>query len=164
MLSGKTTQGKLRMNVKLALAPLALALAASVALAAAPIPPNTPTPMPAVKAKMKAVVDKTSTDLFNTAGEADPANGADAKKPDAAAWVRLKKDADGLKVVADWMLNPKVGKTSEVNWTKSAKEMSTLSAAASKAAAAKDAKALAQAANDLSDTCTACHKYYKKQD
>jgi hypothetical protein len=153
------------MNVKLALAPLALALAATAALAAGPaIPPNTPTPMPAVKVKMKAVVDKTSTDLFNTAGEADPANGADAKKPDAATWARLKKDADVLKGVADWMLNPKAGKTSEANWNKSAKDMSTLSAAASKAAAAKDAKALAQAANDLSDTCTACHKYYKKQD
>jgi hypothetical protein len=152
------------MTSKLALAAVALTMAASAAIAAAAIPPNTPTPMPAVKTKMKAVVDKTSTDLFNTAGEADPANGADQKRPDAATWARLKKDADGLKVVADWMLNPKVGKTSEANWTKSAKDMSALSLAASKAAAAKDAKALAQAANDLSDTCTACHKYYKKQD
>src|SRR3954467_4524728 len=88
-----------------------IAMIATAAFAAAPIPPNTPTPMPAVKIKMKAVVDKTSTDLFNTAGEADPANGADQKKPDAATWARLKKDADGLKAVADWMLNPKDGKT-----------------------------------------------------
>jgi cytochrome c556 len=140
---------------------LASALAASAAAAA--VAPNTPTPMPTVKAKMKDVVDKSSTDLFNVAGAADPANGADQKLPDTAGWATLKKEADGLKEVADWMLDPKVGKTAEPNWTKSAKDMSAFSAAASKAAAAKDAKALAQAANDLSDTCTACHKYYKNQ-
>lgn len=141
---------------------LGLALAAATALAA--VKPNTPTPMPQVKARMKAIVDKTSTDLFNTAGEADPANGADQKLPDAAGWARLKGDADKLKGVADWMLSPKNGKTTEANWVAAAKAMSEKSAAASKAAAGRDAKALAQAANDLSDTCTACHKVYKKQD
>jgi len=144
------------------LAALALALVASAALAA--VAPNTPTPMPKVKAQMKPLVDEASTDLFNTAGAADPANGPDQKLPDAAGWARLKADADKLKGVADWMLKPANGKTSEANWTKSAEAMSTLSAAAAKAAAAHDAKALAQAANDLSDTCTACHKVYKKQD
>ena len=141
---------------------LAVVLAAGAAFAA--VKPNTPTPMPKVKAQMKLVVDKTSTDLFNTAGEADPANGADQKRPDAAGWVRLKGDADKLKDVADWMLNPKNGTTTEANWTAAAKAMSSLSASASKAAADHDAKALAQAANDLSDTCTNCHKYYKKQE
>ncbi len=140
----------------------ALLLVAGAALAA--VKPNTPTPMPAVKAKMKPLVDKTSTDLFNTAGEADPANGPDAKAPDAAGWARLKSDADQLKGVADWMLDPKNGKTTETNWTAAAKAMSQHAATASKAAAAHDAKTLAQAANDMSDTCTACHKYYKKQD
>jgi hypothetical protein len=138
---------------------LAVALAASTALAAA-----APTPMPKVQAQMKAVVDKASTDLFNTAGEADPANGSDQKLPDAAGWARVKGDADKLKGVADWLLVPANGKTTEANWTKAATAMANLSAAASKAAAAHDAKALAQAANDLSDTCTACHKVYKKQD
>ena len=143
---------------------VALAAVMLAGTAAAAVAPNTPTPMPAVKTKMKSVVDKSSTDLFNVAGEADPANGKDQKLPGAAGWAKLKKEADGLKTVADWMLKPANGKTTEANWTKSAKDMSALSAAASKAAAAKDAKALAQAANDLSDTCTACHKYYKKQD
>lgn len=141
---------------------VAASLAAGAALAA--VPPNSPTPMPAVKAKMKAVVDKTSTELFNVAGEADPANGADQKLPNAAGWNKIKLDADKLKAVGDWLQDPKVGKTTEVNWMKHAKDMSALSAAASKAAAAKDAKALAQAANDLSDNCAACHKIYKKQD
>jgi cytochrome c556 len=147
---------------KTPIAALALALAAGAALAA--VKPNTPTPMPKVQAQMKNVVDKTSTDLFNTAGEADPANGADAKAPNAAGWLRLKGDADKLKVVADWMLKPENGKTTEANWTAAAKAMSLHSATASKAAAAHDAKTLAQAANDLSDTCTSCHKYYKKQE
>ena len=124
---------------------VALALAAGVSLAA--VRPNTPTPMPKVQAQMKAIVDKTSTDLFNTAGETDPANGADAKAPDAATWLRLKSDADKLKTVAAWMQKPGNGKTTD-----------------SKAAAAHDAKTLAQAANDLSDTCGGCHKIYKKQD
>jgi hypothetical protein len=150
------------MHRSIPLAALGLALVASVALAA--VKPNTPTPMPKVQAQMKDVVDKTSTDLFNSAGEADPANGADAKKPDAAAWVRLKGDADKLKVVADWMLVPANGKTTEANWTAAAKAMSDQSAIASKAAAAHDAKTLAQAANDMSDTCTNCHKVYKKQE
>lgn len=141
---------------------LGAALAASTALAA--VTPNTPTPMPKVKAQMKPLVDAASTELFNTAGAADPANGPDQKLPDAAGWARLKADADKLKGVADWMQKPANGKTSEANWMKSAQAMSALSAAAAKAAAAHDAKALAQAANDLSDTCTACHKYYKKQD
>ena len=141
---------------------LALAFAAGAAFAA--LKPNTPTPMPKVQAQMKDVVDKTSTDLFNTAGEADPANGPDAKAPNAAAWTRLKTDADKLKGVADWMLQPANGKTTEANWTAAAKAMSAQSALASKAAGAHDAKALAQAANDLSDTCTSCHKVYKKQE
>jgi hypothetical protein len=113
---------------------------------------------------MKPLVDKTSSDLFNTAGEADPANGADQKVPDAAGWARLRGDADKLKGVADWLQKPANGKTTEPNWMMAAKAMSAHSAEAGKAAAAHDAKALAQAANDLSDTCTACHKYYKKQD
>jgi hypothetical protein len=62
------------------------------------------------------------------------------------------------------MLMPANGKTTEPNWTAAAKAMSTHSATASKAAAAHDAKTLAQAANDLSDTCTQCHKVYKKQE
>jgi cytochrome c556 len=141
---------------------LAAVMLAGTAMAA--VKPNTPTPMPKVKAQMKSVVDKTSTDLFNVAGEADPANGADQKLPNAAGWTRLKADADKLKGVGDWMLKPANGKTAEANWVKYSKEMSALSAAAGKAAAAKDAKALAQAANDLSDNCAGCHKIYKKQD
>jgi cytochrome c556 len=141
---------------------LAAVMLAGTAMAA--VKPNTPTPMPKVKAQMKSVVDKTSTDLFNVAGEADPANGADQKLPNAAGWTRLKADAEKLKGVGDWMLKPANGKTAEANWVKYSKEMSALSAAAGKAAAAKDAKALAQAANDLSDNCAGCHKIYKKQD
>jgi len=141
---------------------LALSLVTATAMAAAT--PNTPTPMPKVKAQMKNVVDKASTALFNTASEADPENGPDQKLPKAAGWVKVKADADKLKAAGDMLQDPKIGKTSEANWKKYAVEMSDLAAAASKAAAAKDPKKLAQAANDLSDNCAACHKIYKKQD
>ena len=83
------------------------------AAALAAVKPNTPTPMPAVKAKMKAVVDKASTELFNTASQADPDNGADQKLPSAAGWAKTKTQADQMKAVADWMLTPKGGKTKE---------------------------------------------------
>jgi len=142
---------------------IALCAVAAGTAAFGAVTPNTATPMPQVQAKMKSIVDKASTDLFNMAGQADPANGADAKKPDAASWAKAKAQADQLKAVADWMLEAKNGKTTEAKWTDSAKAMSTLSAAASKAAAAHDAAGLAKAANDLSDTCTACHSVYKKQ-
>lgn len=142
---------------------IAAALIAAGAATAA-VPPNTPTPMPKVKARMKNEVDKISTDLFNIAGEADPANGPDQKLPNAAGWARAKADADKLKAIGDWLQTPAIGKTKEANWMKDAKAMSALSAAAAKAAQAKDAKAFAQAANDLSDNCASCHKIYKKQD
>jgi hypothetical protein len=69
------------MTRTLPLAALSLALLAGAALAAGE--PNTPTSMPQVQAQMKAVVDKTSTDLFNTAGAADPANGPDQQLPES---------------------------------------------------------------------------------
>jgi hypothetical protein len=149
------------MSRRLTVLTIALVLSAGVALAA--VKPNTPTPMPRVKAQMKQIVDQASTELFNVAGEADPENGPDQKLPDAAGWSRIKADADELKTTADWMLDPKNGKTAEPKWMTSAKAMSALSLAASKAAAAHDAKALAKASNDLSDTCTACHSVYKQQ-
>ena len=142
---------------------LIVAVAALLTAGAALAQPNTPTSMPEVKAQMQAKVDKTSTELFNTAGQADPENGPDQKLPDAAGWAKAKAQADQIKAVADWMQQPNNGKTAEANWMKSSKAMSDLAAAASKAAAAHDAKALAKAANDLSDTCTACHSTYKQQ-
>jgi cytochrome c556 len=140
---------------------VAIGLMTGAALAA--VAPNTPTPMPKVKAMMKPGVDKDSTDLFNVASAADPANGTDQKLPNAAGWTKTKGDADRLHAVALKLQDPKIGKTTEPEWNKQAKAFADLSAAASKAAAAKDAKALAQAANDMSDNCAACHKVYKKQ-
>ena len=139
----------------------AVSLAAGGALAA--VAPNTPTPMPKVKAKMKPSVDKISTRLFGVASLADPDNGPDQKLPDAKGWAQDKADALALKADGDWLQDPKIGKTKEPEWMKHAKGMSDLSAAAAKAAGDKNAKALAQAANDMSDNCAACHKVYKKQ-
>ncbi|MDB5453841.1 MAG: hypothetical protein JWO33_2419 [Caulobacteraceae bacterium] len=158
---GHRVEGRTSVVIQRAMVALLALMLAGTALAA--VKPNTPTPMPKVKAQMKAVVDKASTELFNVAGDADPANGADQKLPNAAGWAKIKADAAKLRTVGDWMLVPKNGKTGEANWVKYSKEMSALSAAASKAAAAHDAKALAQAANDLSDNCAGCHKIYKKQ-
>jgi hypothetical protein len=139
----------------------ATTLAAPGALAAPRA--HKPAPMPAVRAKMKAVVDPASSELFNLAGAADPENGPDQTLPDTAGWAKLKTDADGLKDVAEWMRKPANGPTGQPAWMKAASAMASLSAAASKAAAAHDPKALAKAANDLSDTCTACHSVYKAQ-
>jgi hypothetical protein len=140
---------------------LAVGLMAGAAMAA--VAPNTPTPMPQVKKMMKPTVDKASTDLFNVASAADPENGPDQKLPDAKGWAAAKANADKLHAVALKLQDPKIGKTTEPEWNKHAKVFVDLTAVASKAAAAKDAKALAQAANDMSDNCAACHKVYKKQ-
>jgi hypothetical protein len=142
---------------------LGLALGLMTGAAMAAVAPNTPTPMPQVKKMMKPGVDKTSTELFNVASMADPANGPDQKLPDAKGWAKVKSDADKLHAVALKLQDPKIGKTTEPEWNKHAKVFVDLTAAASKAAAAKDAKALAQTANDMSDNCAACHKVYKKQ-
>jgi len=124
---------------------------------------DSPSPMPKVAVLMKSVVDRASTNLFNQAGAADPANGADQKLPDARGWSRIKTDADRLKSIALALQSPKTGKVHEINWMVQAKAMATASDAASKAAAMRNPAALAQAANDLSDTCSACHAIYKKQ-
>jgi hypothetical protein len=141
----------------------AVGLMATAAIAAAAVPPNTPTDMPKVKALMKPTVDTASTDLFNVASMADPENGPDQKLPDAKGWTKVKADADKLHAVALKLQDPKIGKTTEPEWSKHAKVFADLTAAAAKAAVAKDPKALAQAANDMSDNCAACHKVYKKQ-
>ena len=149
----------MRRTLPILLVGLALAGVAAIAAAA----PDTSTPMPKVQARMKAVVDKASTELFNIAVMADPANGPDQKLPDAAGWATAKADAGKLKAAADWLQDRRVGKTREAKWTAAATSMGALSAAAEKAAARRDAAGLAKAANDLSDTCTACHSVYKKQ-
>jgi cytochrome c556 len=135
----------------------------AVAAVEAAVPPNTPTPMPKVQADMKSVVDKTSTDLFNVASMADPENGPDQKLPDAKGWAQMKSDADKLHKVALSLQDPKIGKTTEPEWSKQAQAFVDLTAVAAKAATDKNPKALAQAANDMSDNCAACHKVYKKQ-
>lgn len=125
---------------------------------------DSPSPMPKVAVLMKSVVDRASTNLFNRAGEADPANGADQKLPDARGWSQIRTDADRLKSIAVALQSPKTGKVREVNWMVQARAMESASAAAGQAAALRNPAALAQAANDLSDTCSACHAIYKKQD
>ena len=75
----------------------------------------------------------------------------------------MKTDADKLHKVALSLQDPKIGKTTEPEWNKHAKTFVDLTAVAAKAATDKNPKALAQAANDMSDNCAACHKVYKKQ-
>ena len=122
-----------------------------------------PSPMPKVAVLMKSVVDKASTDLFTRAGNADPANGADQILPDAKGWTDIQADATRLKSIALELQSPKTGKIGEVNWMVQARAMESASTAALHAAVARNPGALAQAANDLSDTCSACHAVYKKQ-
>ena len=82
----------------LPIAVLGLALATGAAVAA--VTPNTATPLPAVKARMKAVVDKTSTHLFNTAGEADPAFAAQTKEF-STRLLAILRDAKDPRVTGD---------------------------------------------------------------
>lgn len=114
-----------------------------------------------VKDEMKTVVDPATNTIFAVGGEVDPANGPDAAKVPAARWAEALAASQKLKVAAGHLVGPQ--KQAGEVWTKSAADFARLADAAEKAAAKKDGAAFSKAANDLGDTCTACHSKYKKQ-
>ena len=136
--------------------------AAAGTLAYAAAPAAGPKPMPAVKAEMKKIVDPASTLLFAVGGDVDPANGPDLKPQPASRWKAAGDAAGKLAAAGEWLRKPGNGVTN-ADWIKAATEMTTLATAARKAARAHDGAKLSQAANDLSDNCTTCHKVYKPQ-
>lgn len=114
-----------------------------------------------VKDEMKTVVDPATNTIFAVGGEVDPANGPDAAKVPAARWAEALAASQKLKASAADLVGPQ--KQPGDVWTKSAADFARLAADAEKAAAKKDGAAFSKAANDLGDTCTACHSKYKKQ-
>ncbi len=114
-----------------------------------------------VKDEMKSVVDPATITIFAVGGEVDPANGPDAAKVPAARWAEALKASQTLKSAAAHLSGPQ--KQQGDVWTKSAADFAALTDAAEKAAAAKDGAGFSKAANDLGDTCAACHSKYKKQ-
>ena len=129
-------------------------IAAALILAAA-------APKPSIKDMMKTVVDPQSTLLFTVGGEADPANDPPPKLT-AARWAEAASAAGKLEASAVSLQAPGALKDKDL-WLTEAKKMATLSAAAEAAAKAHDGAKLSQAANDLSDVCSACHAKYKPQ-
>lgn len=115
-----------------------------------------------VKAEMKQVVEPASNTLFGVGGEVDPANGPDAAKVADMRWNEAAKAAQALETVAA-SLNEKGRAKPGPEWAGFVQQMHDISDKAAKAAAAKDGATLAQAANDLSDTCSACHAKFKPQ-
>jgi cytochrome c556 len=115
-----------------------------------------------VKAEMKQVVDPATNTIFAVGGDVDPANGPDAAKVPAARWAEALAAAQKLKAPAANITSAKY-KAKGLVWTKSAADFARLAAAAEGAAQKKDGAAFAKAANDLGDTCTACHTKFKKQ-
>jgi cytochrome c556 len=114
-----------------------------------------------VKDEMKALVDPASNTVFAVGGEVDPANGPDAAKVPEARWQQALLAAQALKQAAKDLYGPQI-QPGEV-WTKSAADFAKLAGDAEHAAQKKDGAAFSKAANDLGDTCTACHSKYKKQ-
>ena len=110
---------------------------------------------------MKTVVEPAANTIFAVGGDVDPANGPDAAKVPAARWAEALKAAQALRPVAADLNGPQ--KQPGAEWTKSAADFAKLAADAEKAATKKDGAAFSTAANDLGDTCTACHSKYKKQ-
>jgi cytochrome c556 len=115
-----------------------------------------------VKDEMKQVVEPASSALFSVAGDADPANGPDAAKVPDARWKEAADAALKLKEVAD-KLNDAGRAKAGAEWAGYVKDFGDQSAAALKAAQAKDGAGLAIAAKALSDDCSACHAKYKSQ-
>jgi cytochrome c556 len=114
-----------------------------------------------VKDEMKTVVDPATNTIFAVGGDVDPANGPDAAKVPAARWAEALAASTKLKASAVDLVGPQ--KQPGDVWTKSAADFAKLAAAAETAAKKKDGAAFSKAANDLGDTCTACHSKYKKQ-
>jgi cytochrome c556 len=126
-----------------------LVLAVTAAAQAAP-PPS----------EMKSVVDPASNTLFAVGGEVDPGNGPDAAKVPAARWAEAGAAAAALHTVSLHLQQPDQAKD-QGPWMVFAKAMAKQSADATAAVAAHDGAKLAQAANDLGDTCSGCHAKYK---
>ena len=135
-------------------APLALILSLSLAGAALAAGMS-------VKEEMRGVVEPGANTIFAVGGDVDPANGPDAAKVPAARWDEALKAAKALKGVAADLNGPQKKPGDE--WTKAAADFAKLAADAETAATKKDGGAFSKAANDLGDTCTACHSKYKKQ-
>jgi cytochrome c556 len=114
-----------------------------------------------VKDEMKAVVEPATNTIFAVGGDVDPTNGPDAAKVPAARWAEALAAAQKLKASAADLTGPQ--KQPGAEWTKSAADFAKLADDAVKAAGKKDGAAFSKAANDLADTCTACHSKYKKQ-
>ena len=115
-----------------------------------------------VKAEMKQVVEPASNTLFSVGGDADPANGPDTPKVADDRWKAAADAALALKEVAA-KLNDAGRAKAGPEWAGYVKDFADQSAAALKAAQAKDGAGLSTAANALSDTCSACHAKYKPQ-
>lgn len=114
-----------------------------------------------VKRQMNAVVGPASGALFGIAGEVDPANGPDAAKVAAKRWMEAANASASLQKAAVAMQGPGYAKDKGL-WMVQAKKMAAISQAATAAAKQRNGAALSQAANDLSDVCSACHAKYRR--
>lgn len=115
-----------------------------------------------IKTEMKTAVDPATTIIFALAGEVDPANGPDAAKVATSRWDEALSASQTLKTAAT-RLNSAENRRNGADWIAAAGDFARLAEAAGTAAAAKDGAAFSRAANDLGDTCTACHSNYKTQ-
>jgi cytochrome c556 len=115
-----------------------------------------------LKDEMKQVVDPATNTIFAVGGDVDPANGPDAAKVPAARWAEALAAAQKLKGPAASLTSTEYKAKGPV-WTSSAADFARLAAAAEAAAKTHDGAAFSKAANDLGDTCTACHSKFKQQ-
>jgi hypothetical protein len=80
----------------------------------------------------------------------------------AARWAEAQAAAAKLRAPAAH-LTAAAYKDKGPVWTQSAADFARLAAAAEAAAKKNDGAAFSKAANDLGDTCTACHSKFKPQ-
>jgi hypothetical protein len=135
---------------------LALAVAASLCVAGSAVAVGLLT----VTEEMKALVGPASNTVFALAGEVDPVNGP-GSKVSQERWEQALLATQVLKKAASNLNGPQ--KQPGAIWTQSAADFARLADDAEKAAGKEDGAAFAKAANDLGDTCTACHARHKKQ-
>lgn len=134
---------------------LAILLAFTAAATATAAPKTSP-----VKALMTKTVTPASNVVFAVGGEADPSN-SPLSVP-AKRWAEAAAAAAQLKAAGQRMQKPPLAKDQR-QWARYAAQLATVSDRAQKAALGHNGARLSQAANDLGESCSACHAKYKPQ-
>jgi len=113
--------------------------------------PSESRPAATMKQLMLDLIHPASNDILLFVNRGEPKDEKD--------WAAVRRGALALAEAGDLLMAP--GRARQGDWTKDAKMLSDVGAAAYKAAQARDFKAMAALSESLDASCTNCHKQYR---